>query len=100
MDRCTEVYEEATPPGPDPKPVEAPACNKTADCEDAGSTCCVYNYEYHQGGFDVKGMAVGCLSDYFEWDCLEEFATEDPLPPAPIGPTAPPCGKQEDCDES
>lgn len=102
MDKCREVFEEGyDPPGPDPEPVVAPTCEKTADCG-SGETCCVYNYQFSRAGFDITGMGVGCLSDYYEWDCLEEFAVEDIVPPAPepVGPTAPDCPNgTSDCDE-
>ena len=102
MDRCKEVFEEGyDPPSPDPEPVAVPSCEKTADC-DSGATCCVYNYQYSHADLDITGMGVGCLSDYFEWDCLEEFVKEDIVPPSPepVGPTAPVCENgTSDCEE-
>lgn len=93
-EQCMEVFEKVDPPGPEPVPVVAPACNKTADCEEADAKCCVYNYHWTHGGYDFKGMGVGCLNEYFQWECLEEFEVVDPpgpTPPEPHGPTEPPC---------
>ena len=98
--RCLEAYEPYVPEPPGPTPVEAPACEKTADCEEAGATCCVHKTSITTDlGLQISGMAVGCLAAAEEDSCLEEFKIEDITPPEPEGPYAPACaGGSADCN--